>query len=206
VTKWLGYGASASLAGLGAACFVLLAGAALVNAQPTSPDEGFRIFKSANCVGCHKWTGEGGGGYGGAAANLRQTKLSPEQIEQTVRCGRPMTGMPHFAADAYADGQCYGLKKADLPDGKLPPEPDRPLRPADIKAVVTYVVTSIRGKGDPDLAQCLAFFGSGSRVCDIYARQGGGDGEVASASPASASHGATKVETAADANAGALGR
>jgi mono/diheme cytochrome c family protein len=49
-------------------------------AQPASGhaenDEGVRVFKSANCVGCHKWTGSGGGGYGGAAANLRQTALT----------------------------------------------------------------------------------------------------------------------------------
>lgn len=168
-------------------------------AQPPSPDEGLRIFKSANCVGCHKWSGQGGGGYGGAAANLRQTKLTPEQIEETIRCGRPMTGMPHFDADAYADGRCYGMKKADLTDGKMPPEPDHPLRPADIKAVATYVVTSIKDKGDPDFSQCQAFFGTGSRVCDIYVTH---DRDTApTASDATASHERMKIDTAADANA-----
>lgn len=184
---------------MGAAGFMIIAGAGLANAQPASADEGLRVFKSANCVGCHKWTGEGGGGYGGAAANLRQTKLSQDEIEQTIRCGRPATGMPHFEADAYSDGRCFGLKKSDLTDGKMPPEPDHPLRPGDIKAVATYVVTSIKGKGEPDFSQCQAFFGTGSRVCDIYAKQG----QVASTSTRSTStpHGHVKVETAADANA-----
>ena len=72
-------------------------------AQPATPDDGLRVFKSANCMGCHKWSGVGGGGYGGAAANLRQTSLTLDQIEQTIRCGRPSTGMPHFDADAYAE-------------------------------------------------------------------------------------------------------
>jgi mono/diheme cytochrome c family protein len=175
----------------------MIAGVGSAGAQPVSPDEGLRIFKSANCVGCHKWTGEGGGGYGGAAANLRRTKLSFEQIEETVRCGRPMTGMPHFEAEAYADGHCFGLKKSDIPASSVPPEPDHPLRPADIKTVATYVVTWIKGKGDPDYAQCQAFFGTGSRVCNTYPRE-----EMASA-PAGpeASGGHMKVEQAADANA-----
>ncbi len=161
-----------------------------------------RVFKSANCVGCHKWSGIGGGGYGGAAANLRQTQLTLEQIEETVRCGRPTTAMPHFDADAYSDGSCYGLKKADLPPGQMPPEPDHPLRPRDIQAVATYVVTHVKGQGEPDLAQCQAFFGTGTRVCDVYMKQQASGGENPSASSdAASSHRHVKVETAADANA-----
>lgn len=138
------------------------------NAQPASNEEGLRVFKSANCMGCHKWNGAGGGGYGGAAANLRQTSLDLDQIEQTIRCGRPSTGMPHFAADAYSNGQCYGLKKSDLPAGQMPPEPDHSLRPGEIDAVAKYVLDNIKGKGPPTLAQCQAFFGTGTHVCDVY--------------------------------------
>jgi Cytochrome C oxidase, cbb3-type, subunit III len=156
-----------------------------------------RIFKSANCMGCHKWSGIGGGGYGGAAANLRATQLTPQQIEETVRCGRPGTGMPHFQADAYDDGRCYGLKKADLPSDKMPPEPDHPLRAEEIKVVAEYVVISIKGKGAPDLAQCQAFFGTRSRVCDIFEP----DEEGGAAAGASPPHGHLKVEAAHDANA-----
>ena len=158
-------------------------------------------------MGCHKWNGNGGGGYGGAAANLRQTALSPEQIEQTIRCGRLGSGMPHFDADAYSDGRCYGLKRSALPAGQMPPEPDHPLRPADIHAVATYVVTHIKGKGDPTLAQCQAFFGTGTRVCDVYAKTGapaGAGPQTASApsgQPAAASHGHLSVDAAPDANA-----
>jgi Cytochrome C oxidase, cbb3-type, subunit III len=188
---------------------ILAIGASSAMAQPASPDEGMRVFKSANCVGCHKWSGIGGGGYGGAAANLRQTALSMEEIEQTVRCGRPGTGMPHFEADAYSDGHCYGLKAADLADGKMPPEPDHSLRPSEIQAVVTYVVTHVKGKGEPDLAQCQAFFGTGTRVCDIYEKP---EGTQATATPQPASaeasapgsgpppHGHLKVDAASDAN------
>ncbi len=111
-----------------------------------------------------------------------------------------MTGMPHFEADAYTDGRCYGLKIADLPDGKMPPEPDHPLRPADIKAVAMYVQTSVKGKGEPNLAQCQAFFGSESRVCDIYGSNGGASKQSASGSPVQSAHGHMKIEAASDAN------
>ncbi|HEY4041772.1 MAG TPA: c-type cytochrome [Rhodopila sp.] len=175
-------------------------------AQPAPGDEGLHVYKSANCVGCHKWSGNGGGGYGGAAANLRETKLSLDQIEETIRCGRPMAGMPHFQSDAYADGHCYGLTAADLADGKMPPEPDHFLRPGDVEAVAEYVVTQIKGKGEPTFAQCQAFFGSGTRVCDVYAKQNeagqneAGKQEV-SASGESTPHAHLQVEAAPDANA-----
>ena len=179
--------------------FLLVLGTGWALAQPASPDEGMHVYKSANCVGCHKWSGNGGGGYGGAAANLRETKLSLGQIEETIRCGRPMAGMPHFQADAYDDGKCYGLKAEDLAEGKMPPEPDHPLRPADIKAVAEYVVSTIKGKGEPTFDQCQAFFGGGTRVCNVYAKQGEASSQEVSAGPATHAH--LQVEAAPDSNA-----
>ena len=208
VIKWLRYDAAAMLAAGG---LLLVVGSGLAHSQPASPDEGLLVFKSANCMGCHKWSGSGGGGYGGAAANLRHTSLTLDQIEKTVRCGRLGSGMPHFDANAYADGSCYGLKKAQIPPGQMPPEPDHPLRQADIDAVAKYVVANIKGKGDPTLAQCQAFFGTGTRVCDVYAQSNGkpgsgGDQPTASVQHASSGPHATSpphlsVDAAPDANA-----
>jgi mono/diheme cytochrome c family protein len=73
--------------------------------QPKS--EGQRIYEEANCVGCHKWHGNGGGGYGGAALSLRKTELDRGQIIEVVHCGRSGTGMPHFDRDAYKEYDCY---------------------------------------------------------------------------------------------------
>jgi hypothetical protein len=189
-------------AAFGVGVWLLTAGAGRAVAQPASPDEGLHIYKAANCVGCHKWSGNGGGSYGGAAANLRQTQLSLSQIEETIRCGRPMAGMPHFQPDAYSDGKCYGLKEADLSDGKMPPGTSHPLRPDDIKAVAEYVATHIKGQGEPTFAQCQAFFGSETRVCDTYAKQGEDGGQAASGSDSgAASHRHLQVEAASDANA-----
>jgi mono/diheme cytochrome c family protein len=185
-----------------AVAWLCIAGAGGAMGQGASLDEGMRIYKSANCVGCHKWSGNGGGSYGGAAANLRQTQLSLAEIEETIRCGRPMAGMPHFQTDAYSDGTCYGLKEADLADGKMPPGTSHPLRPADIKAVAEYVATQIKGKGEPTFTQCQAFFGSETRVCDVYARQGEGAPDVSASSSAEVpSHRHMQVEAASDANA-----
>ena len=50
---------------------------------------GGAVFRRANCFGCHKWHGNGGGGYGGDALSLRKTELTREQIIETVNCGRP---------------------------------------------------------------------------------------------------------------------
>ena len=59
-----------SLAGSTAALvFFLLAGTS--NAAENNVETGQAIYKRANCVGCHKWHGDGGGGYGGAALSLR---------------------------------------------------------------------------------------------------------------------------------------
>ena len=98
-----------------ALAIVLIAGPS--NAAENNLETGQAIYKRANCVGCHKWHGDGGGGYGGAALSLRKTELDKRQIMETVKCGRPGTGMPYFSRDSYtSDGapQCYGLTSKDL--------------------------------------------------------------------------------------------
>lgn len=128
---------------------------------------GKKVYERANCVGCHKWSGVGGGGYGGAALSLRATQLSHDDIVEIVTCGRPGTGMPHFTANPYKDGACYGLQPADVKD-MMPPDANIVLRPDEIKEVASYVIATIKGRGDPTLDECTSFFGDTSRVCDIY--------------------------------------
>lgn len=150
------------------AALILLAAAPTLAAEPaTQADAGKLVYERANCVGCHKWSGVGGGGYGGAALSLRATALDKEQIEEIVTCGRPTTGMPHFTNDAYKDGKCYGMSEDDVKD-IMPPAANVVLRPREIDAVADYVIANIKGKGDPALPDCVAYFGDTSRVCDIY--------------------------------------
>jgi Cytochrome c len=134
--------------------------------QETHLAEGKRLFR-ANCAGCHKWHGGGGGGYGGAALSLRNTHLNRDQIIETVSCGRPGTGMPYHRRDAYDSDKCYGLKKSDI-EKMMPPEAANFLRPPEIAAITDYVLARVKGRGEPNYAQCIEFFGEGSRVCNTY--------------------------------------
>src|SRR5262249_33433655 len=76
------------------------AGASLAaaRAEELSPEEartlafGREIFKvKATCQFCHKWDGSGDQGYGGNALSLRKTHLTPAQLAEVVKCGRPHT-------------------------------------------------------------------------------------------------------------------
>jgi hypothetical protein len=157
---------------LGAAALTLLLFAGTPHPAENAQETGQAIYKRANCVGCHKWHGGGGGGYGGAALSLRKTELDKDQIIQTVACGRPGTGMPYFSRDPYpktdADPpKCYGLSKKDLADLTIA-QGGGVLRDEEIAAVAEYVLIDIKGKGEPNLADCIAFFGDQSNVCDVY--------------------------------------
>lgn len=136
---------------------------------------GRSTYAKANCVGCHKWHGDGGGGYGGSALSLRKTQLDREQIVMTVTCGRPGTGMPYFQRDVYADEAadhpCYGFSRKDLSGDNHVAEGGTYLRAAEVEAVADYVLANIKGHGEPNLAECVAFFGETSRVCEIYKPQ-----------------------------------
>jgi len=155
--------AAAVAAALWAPCTAL--GQSATTSDPT--DAGKAVFKRANCFGCHKWHGNGGGGYGGDALSLRKTELMREQITETVSCGRPGTGMPFFARGAYDTIKCYDMNRHDA-GSQMPPEANTFLRPNDIEAVADYVIAHIKGKGEPNYAECVSFFGDTSRVCDIY--------------------------------------
>jgi mono/diheme cytochrome c family protein len=166
---------NAALSGAVAMAVVLSAsyGALAQSAAASDPtDAGKAIFKRANCFGCHKWHGNGGGGYGGDALSLRKTELTREQIIETVGCGRPGTGMPFFTRGAYDTVKCYDMNRQDAGE-HMPPEANTFLRPNDIEAAADYVIAHIKGKGEPSYAECAAFFGDSSRVCDVYKKAEG---------------------------------
>ena len=157
--------AGASLAFVIVATAAMTASVAAQSAGPT--DAGKAVFKRANCFGCHKWHGNGGGGYGGNAVSLRKTELTREQIMETVQCGRPGTGMPFFTRGAYDEVKCHDMNRQDA-GAQMPPEAGMFLRPKDIEAVADYVIAHIKGAGEPTHAECLTFFSSTSRGCDVY--------------------------------------
>jgi len=161
------------LASVVALNFSMLTAACGQSAQAPASDPtnaGKAVFSRANCVGCHKWHGNGGGGYGGDALSLRKTELTRDQIIETVGCGRPGTGMPFFTRGAYDEVKCHGMNRQDA-GAQMPPEGGTFLRPKDIEAVAEYVIAHIKGAGEPTYAECVSFFSSTSRVCDVYKEQ-----------------------------------
>ena len=143
----------------------LIIGAALGDTKAQDLESGKRVYERANCVGCHKWHGAGGGGYGGLALSLRETTLDRDGLIETVRCGRPGTGMPYHERNAYKDGGCFGLTEADL-GADMPPKGQDMLRPREMEAVADYIIAAIKGRGEPTREECAAFWGEGARQCD----------------------------------------
>jgi mono/diheme cytochrome c family protein len=153
-----------------AVILAVVSGSAFAQANHPTPDLGKTVFRQkARCMFCHSWDGSGDASeYGGNAPSLRKTQLTREQIAQTVRCGRPGTGMPYHFADAYKDGSCYGLKEADLDKDQHPLHPLQFLSEREIAAVAAYVDTDLKGKGPATYAECVAFFEAPTHACDRY--------------------------------------
>jgi hypothetical protein len=78
--------------------------------------------------------------------------------------------MPFFTRGAYDEVKCHDMNRQDA-GAQMPPEGGTFLRPKDIEAVADYVIAHIKGAGEPTYAECVTFFSSPSRVCDIYKTQ-----------------------------------
>jgi mono/diheme cytochrome c family protein len=129
-------------------------------------EHGKDIFKTkATCQFCHKWDASGDQGYGGNALSLRKTQLTPDQVAEVVKCGRPGTGMPFHDQFAYGDKRCYGATRDDL-GNDMPPEPNAFLNPDEIDAVVKYLFATDVGHGPSTYEDCIAFWGADTRQCD----------------------------------------
>src|SRR5437867_11855516 len=123
---------------VGAALVFLAALQLAQGARAQPPDaadiaEGMRLFmQKGNCQACHGWAADGRkmDSQMPDGANLRETKLDRARLIQTIKCGRPGTGMPAFDKLAYSDGRC-GVKEADL---KSPmPDPPATFQPREIE-------------------------------------------------------------------------
>jgi mono/diheme cytochrome c family protein len=129
-------------------------------------EHGKDIFKTkATCQFCHKWDASGDQGYGGNALSLRQTKLTPAQVAETIKCGRPGTGMPFHDQFAYTDKRCYGITRAEL-GNDVPSEPNAFLNSDEIDAVVKYLFAKAIGRGSSTYEDCVEFWGTDTRQCE----------------------------------------
>ncbi len=130
-------------------------------------DYGLKAYKTGNCMGCHKWHGNGGPGYGGAAMSLRDTGLDKEQLISLIACGRPGTNMPYFHKKSYINDSCFGLKFEDFEgdDNNRPLKAKVYLNDRQIKAVTNFILSDLKGK-KLTKEYCVKFFGKPTRSCD----------------------------------------
>jgi cytochrome c5 len=127
---------------------------------------GKEIFKSkAVCQYCHKWDASGDQGYGGNALSLRVTQLTPEQMTEVVKCGRPGTGMPYHDRFAYTDKRCYGYTREQM-GNDLPPAGNDFLSNREVDAVVKYLFAKDVGHGPATYQDCVDFWGADTKQCE----------------------------------------
>jgi Cytochrome C oxidase, cbb3-type, subunit III len=132
---------------------------------------GRRLFlNKAQCSYCHWWAGDGAGEpqSNGAAANLRETKLSRSQLIEVVSCGVPGKAMPHFDEDAYTDKRCYDVSEADLGSNTPSLPPGSTLSKREIEAVADYLLAKVIGRGPVTRGECEEAHGGGARQCEQY--------------------------------------
>ncbi len=147
---------------------VLAVGPTIGVEVPPRKNYGLSTAKRANCMGCHKWHGDGGTGYGGAAISLRKTPLTREQLITVIKCGRPGTNMPYFDKQAYKNDECYGMTFEDFDgdDSNRPLQGKKYLNERQVNAVANFVMTEIQGKPITK-AYCEMYFGGPTRECDL---------------------------------------
>jgi len=127
---------------------------------------GKEIFKNkAQCQYCHKWDGGGDQGYGGLALSLRKTQLTPEQMSEVIRCGRPTTGMPYHEKFAYTDKRCYGMDEAELGSRTPTLPPGSTLQRREVEALADYLLAKVVGRGAVTKEECEEVFGASARSC-----------------------------------------
>jgi hypothetical protein len=134
---------------------------------------GRRIFQDkAQCVFCHGWAGDGAGApqSSGGAANLREAKLTREQLIEVISCGRPGAAMPRFDDQAYAEKRCYGgVTEAALGQDLPPLPPGSLLQRREIEALIDFLQAKIINRGPITREECLEALGDrAARSCAQY--------------------------------------
>ena len=162
----LGFGVALAL------LFVPLA----ASAQDADAVLGRQVWQSlANCRECHGWAANGQQELPQQpqGANLRETSLTPADMAEVIRCGRPATEMPYFGGNATwgPNGKCYGMTRAEA-GPMMPIKADSSLSDRQISSVVAYIFASLVGKGPITREECDAFFGAGQAKCAGYAAAG----------------------------------
>jgi mono/diheme cytochrome c family protein len=137
--------------------------------DPSDIAAGMSLFlEKGNCQACHGWAGDGRkmDSQMPDGANLRAIPADRQVLIQTIKCGRPGTGMPAFDRLAYSDGRCFGLKQSDLlARGLEMPDPPATLQPNEVNLLADFLFAKVIGQGPMDRAKCAAYWGRDAEVC-----------------------------------------
>jgi len=160
---------SRHVANAGALALLVALAVAAGHTQSPNPDdvaEGMRLYlQKGDCQSCHGWAGDGRkmDSQMPDAPSLRETRLDRTRLVQTIKCGRPGTGMPAFDKFAYSDGRCYGMTQADL---KSPmPSPAATLQVREVDLLADFLFAKVVGKGPMNHAKCVEYWGSDVDTC-----------------------------------------
>jgi mono/diheme cytochrome c family protein len=147
------------------AAAAMLCATPLALAQDAKVKAGLEVWKTAGCPDCHGAFADGDKQRDEApdGANLRTARIDDPTLRETIRCGRPGTGMPRFGKDAYQPRGCYGKPAGPVPDA-LYPTP-RELSPEEIDQVVTYLQAKVIGHRKVTPEDCTFYYGEGSDSC-----------------------------------------
>ncbi len=118
-------------------------------------DAGAAVWSRGACSNCHGNLAEGGGDPAyPQGPSLRRTSLDPDQIKETIACGRPETQMPYHLAGAYTTAACYGL-----PLGAVPAKTAKgsALTAAQIDDLVAFLVKNVVGMARITRGNCATF-------------------------------------------------
>ena len=136
-------------------------------ADPALVEQGFKVWKGQDCIGCHGWAGNGERiGENPTGPSLRALDYDAATLKEIILCGRPGTAMPSHDPRAYSDDRCYGMTKADLAGVNL--LKGRDMSDAEADALVAYMMESMLGHpNQPSQEDCKAYYG-GKPFCNKY--------------------------------------
>ena len=131
--------------------------------------KGIYIYKKANCSSCHLWHADGGNSHGGAAASLRNTNLSYQELFTVIKCGRLGTNMPYFLRFAEKDIDCTHFKyEAYRSKEALVLKGAKLLSETEIVFLSKFIYEEIKNKPITK-RYCFAFFNK-EEVCNRYTK------------------------------------
>jgi mono/diheme cytochrome c family protein len=132
--------------------------ATTARAQAPQFSPGALAWADGACSICHNSIGQGGvTGEAPKGPDLWRTRLTRDQIKETIACGRENTGMPYHVVGAYEKRACYGK-----PLGAVPNNVDNgaEFTEEQIETLVAFLWDNVVGKGPITKAKCALFFGN----------------------------------------------